>query len=115
MTIKVKITNCDTREACIINARECGMNPPMLSDTQGPRQRIKPGETLELWVHSQQYIVVMEGDTPEWGELSREEVRKIIGPEPGCETPGHQPGCHYGPNSPCICGVTSPSGDEKHG
>jgi hypothetical protein len=85
MTIKVKITNCDTREACIINARECGMNPPMLSDTQGPRQRIKPGETLELWVHSQQYIVVMEGDTPEWGELSREEVGKIIGSAPSGE------------------------------
>lgn len=64
MTIKVTITNSDSRETAIINVRECQSNPPMRSDTQGPRFELKGGESREMWVHPTQYIVVMEGEAP---------------------------------------------------
>lgn len=33
--------------------------------------------------------------------------------EPGNETPGHQPGCYYGPQVSCVCGLITSRGDQK--
>lgn len=60
MTIKVTVTNSDTRVTAVISVRENQCNPPMRPDTNGPKRELKGGESAELYVHSTQYIVVQE-------------------------------------------------------
>jgi hypothetical protein len=60
MTIKVTVTNSDSRKTAVISVRENGKNPPMQPDTQGQRTHLAGGETIEVWVHGTQYIVIEE-------------------------------------------------------
>lgn len=60
MTIKVTVTNSDSRETAVISVRENQSHPPMRPDTNGPKRELKAGESAVLWVHSSQYIVVEE-------------------------------------------------------
>jgi hypothetical protein len=61
MTIKVTVTNEDGREGHIIAVSVMGCSEPMQPDkpTQ-PLTELKPGESMQAYVHPRQYILVRE-------------------------------------------------------
>lgn len=62
MTIKVTVTNSDSRETAIISVVQKGMtHVPFQTDTDnGPVQELKGGQSAEVWVHAHQYLIVKE-------------------------------------------------------
>jgi hypothetical protein len=62
MTIKVTVTNSDSRESAVISVREMSSsNAPGATDVQqGPTKELKGGESAEVYVHGSQYLLVRE-------------------------------------------------------
>lgn len=62
MTIKVTVTNSDSRDTAVISVEVMPRNPDtnVVQQGEGPIKRLKGGESHEQWVHSHQDLHIRE-------------------------------------------------------